>query len=132
MQIARPGGIAALLLALLLAVSGAPALAADAAKGKKVYNKCRACHQVAKERNSVGPHLVGVFGRTAGTVPKFRYSKAMKQAGADGLVWNDETIAEYMRKPKAFIKGNKMAFAGLKKQADIDNLLAYLKEATAK
>ncbi|UUX48597.1 cytochrome c family protein [Nisaea acidiphila] len=119
--------------AAVLALVASPALAAgDAGKGEKVFKKCKACHVVDKEKNRVGPHLVGLFGRTAGTVEKFKYSKAMKTKGEEGLVWNEETITEYLKAPKKYVKGTKMAFAGLKKQGDIDNIIAYLKAETAK
>ena len=115
--------------ALLAVGYSAPVLAAgDAAEGKKVYRKCQACHVVDKEQNRVGPHLVGIFGRTAGTVEGFRYSKAMVESG---IVWSEETIALYLQDPKGYIKGNRMAFPGLKKEADVVNVIAYIKEATA-
>ena len=114
--------------AAVLALVASPALAeGDAKKGKKVFNKCKACHVVDKEKNRVGPHLVGIMGRTAGAVEKFKYSKAMKAAAEDGLVWIDETMAAFLKAPKKYIKGTKMAFAGLKKQSDVDNIIAYLK-----
>jgi cytochrome c len=98
-------------------------------RGKKVFNKCRACHVVNKEKNKVGPHLVGLYGRTAGTVEGYKYSDAMIEHGVE---WNDETLAAYLAAPKKVVKGTKMAFAGLRKEKDIENILAYLKEATAK
>lgn len=119
--------------AAVLAFVSSPALAAgDAGNGEKVFRKCKACHVADQEKNRVGPHLVGLFGRTAGTAEKFKYSKAMTEKGEGGLVWNDETLAEYLKAPKQYIKGTKMSFAGLKKQDDIDDLLAYLKAETAK
>jgi cytochrome c len=99
----------------------------DPAAGKKVFNKCRACHVVDEDKNRVGPYLHGVIGRPAGTAEGFKYSSAMKDSG---IVWSEETIAEYVADPKAYIPGNKMAFPGLKKEEDITNLLAYLQEAT--
>jgi cytochrome c len=117
------------------AVAGALALCSsvalaegDAAQGEKVFNKCRACHVVDEPQNRVGPHLVGLFGRQAGSVEDFRYSDAMKEAG---VTWNEETIAEYVADPRGYIKGNRMAFAGLRKEEEIADLIAYLKEATA-
>ncbi len=99
----------------------------DAAKGETVFKKCRACHEIGDgAKNKVGPALNGVIGRTAGTVPDFKYSPAMVDAGAGGLVWTNETIAEYMKSPKDFVPKNKMAFAGLKKEDDIENVIAYL------
>lgn len=108
------------------------AAAQDAEAGKKVFNRCKACHVVEAATNKVGPHLDGIIGRKAATVPDFAYSDAMKAKGAEGLVWDDATFAAYMADPKGFIPNNKMAFAGLKKPEDIANLLAYLKTFPAK
>ncbi len=123
----RTAASAVLSLGLLVTIVPA-ATAADAEAGKKVFRKCKACHVVDAAKNKVGPNLVGIFGRTAGAVEGFKYSDAMKSSG---IVWDDETIAAYMKDPKGYIPKNRMAFAGLKKEADIANLLAYLKEATA-
>lgn len=104
--------------------SAGPAMAGDIEAGAKVFKKCKACHVVDKEKNKTGPHLVNLFGRTAGSLEGYKYSKAMK---ASGIVWDEQTLAEYLRAPKKYIKGTKMAFAGLKKDADIENIIAYLK-----
>lgn len=103
------------------------ASAQDAAAGKKIFNRCKACHDVEQAKNKVGPHLVGIVGRKAGSLPDYAYSDPMKAKGAEGLVWDDANIAAYMTDPKGFIPDNKMAFAGLKKPEDIANLIAYLK-----
>jgi cytochrome c len=105
-----------------------PALAAgDANNGKRVFNKCKACHVVNAEKNRIGPHLVGIFGREAGAVKGYRYSKAVKNSG---IVWNDETLDAYLANPRKYLKGTRMAFAGLKKKRDRDDLLAYLYDVT--
>ena len=126
-------------IALILAVSGAlggnaMALeAGDAAAGAKVFAKCKACHSaVAADGNKVGPNLHGVIGRKAGAVEGFNYSDAMKAAGESGTVWDEATIEKYMRDPKGFVPKNKMAFVGLKKDSEIANVIAYLKEEGAK
>ena len=98
----------------------------DLKKGKKVYRKCKACHVADKEKNKVGPHLVNLFGRTAGSLEKYKYSKAMKKKGEEGLVWDEETLDAYLVKPKKYIPGTKMAFAGIKKEDQRVNLIAYL------
>lgn len=102
--------------------------------GEKVFKKCKACHTVGhKAKHKLGPHLNGIFGRAAGTADGFKkYSKAMKKAGADGLVWDDKTLATFLKKPKAMIKKTKMSFAGLKKDADLEAIVAYLRSGTAK
>ncbi|MCU0830572.1 MAG: cytochrome c family protein [Rhizobiaceae bacterium] len=104
-----------------------PATAQDAAAGKDVFKKCAACHVATEARNRVGPHLVGIVGRKAGSVEGFRYSEAMAAKGAEGLIWDEANIAAYMKDPKGFVPKNKMAFPGLKKDEDITNLIAYLK-----
>ena len=97
----------------------------DAKKGKKVFRKCKACHVVDKEKNKVGPHLVGIVGRASGSVDGFKYSKAM--AGAD-LTWDAETLAGYLANPKKYMPGNKMAFGGLRKEEQVADVIAYLAE----
>lgn len=99
----------------------------DAALGKKVFNRCMACHDATTDHDKVGPHLLGVVGRTAGTAADFHYSQAMKDAGAGGLVWDEANLALYLRAPKLKVPGNKMAFNGLASDADIANVIAYLK-----
>ncbi len=99
----------------------------DAEKGKKVFKKCKACHAVGENaKNKVGPVLNDVMGRKAGTYDGFKYSKAMKEAGEKGLVWNHDTLAKYLEKPRKFLPKTKMAFAGLKKEKDRENVIAYL------
>lgn len=107
------------------------ASAADAAHGEKIFARCKACHAVGEgAKNRAGPQLNGIFGRPAGSVEDYRYSDAMKEAGAQGLVWNDDTLAAYLAAPKNFVKGNKMAFGGLKKPADVADLLDWLRTAS--
>ncbi len=113
-------------VAHVLALKGGNAQAQEAAKGKKVFNKCKICHSLKKGKKKIGPSLYGVIGRKAGTVKGFRYSKAMKKSG---VVWDDKSLDAYLTKPKKFIPGTKMTFAGIKKQKDRDNLIAYLKQA---
>lgn len=126
-MVARKPGTA--IVAGALALSSSVALAqGDAAHGEKVFNQCKACHAVDEAKNKVGPHLVGVFGREAGSVEGFKYSDAMKESG---ITWNEETIAAYLADPRGYIKGNRMAFAGLKKEEDIADLIAYLKSESA-
>ena len=108
--------------------TGAFADEPDLKKGAKVYKKCKACHMINKEKNKVGPHLVGLVGRKAAAVEDYKYSKAMIAKGEEGLVWTEEVLLEYLIKPKEYVKGTKMAFGGLKKEKQRINLVAYLKE----
>lgn len=113
-----------------IAALSAPALAeGDAKKGERVFKKCQACHQVGDDaQNRVGPILNDIIGRTAGTVEGFKYSDAMIQAGEDGMVWNDEHLHGYLEKPRDYIPGNKMSFAGLRKEEDRDDVVAFLEQ----
>lgn len=116
---------AAITSTLLLA---SPALAeGDAAKGEKVFLKCKACHEVEKGVNKVGPTLKGVVGRKAASVEGYKYSEAMIAKGTEGIVWDEATLAAYLPDPKAFVPKTKMAFAGLKKPEDVADMIAYLK-----
>ncbi len=114
-------------LALLLAQSAAWA-AGDAAKGEKVFKKCAACHAVGEgAKNKVGPHLNELFGRVAGGLDGFKYSEAMSTAGEEGIAWNEETLAAFLEKPRDYIKGTRMSFAGLRKESERADVIAYLK-----
>ena len=113
----------------VLMLSGGTALAqgGDATLGATVFKKCMACHAIGEgATNRVGPVLTGVLGRTAGTYEGFNYSQGMKDAGAGGLVWTPETLAQFLPKPGAFVKGTKMSFMGLGKPEDVANVIAYL------
>ena len=111
--------------ALAAAVLGTGAQAGDAVAGKKVYNKCKACHTLEEGgQNRVGPNLFGVVGREAGAVEGFKYSAAMKDSG---IVWTEEKLAEFLAKPKTVVPKTKMAFPGLKKPEDIANVIALMK-----
>ena len=114
-------------LGLVLALSAGPAWAGDAEAGKKVFNKCKACHDLAAGKNKIGPSLHGLFGRTSGTVEGFKYSDAMKAAA---IVWGEDTLDAYLADPKGYIPSNKMVFPGLTKEDDRENVIEYLEEAT--
>jgi cytochrome c len=99
----------------------------DAAAGAKVFNQCKACHEVEKGVNKVGPTLKGVVGRKAAAVADYKYSEAMIAKGAEGVVWDDANLTAYLTSPKTFVPKGKMAFAGLKKPEDLANVIAFLK-----
>ncbi len=106
----------------LLASAGAHA--ADAAAGEKVFLKCKACHQIGEgAKNAVGPVLNGVVGRKAGTYPGYSYSEANKSSG---LTWDEATLDEYLKNPRAKVPNTKMIFPGLDKADDRANVIAYL------
>ena len=97
----------------------------DAVKGKKVFKKCKACHTVNDGgRNLMGPNLFGIVGQKAAQRDGYKYSKAMK---ASGLTWDETTLDTFLTKPKKMIKKTKMSFAGLKKEKQRINIIAYLK-----
>ena len=116
---------AAATVALSFAATGA--LAQDVEAGKGEFKKCMACHAAGEgATNRVGPVLNDVFGRVAGTFEGYKYSQAMIDKGAAGLVWDHDTLKQFLHKPKDFVPGTKMTFAGIADDAAIDNLLAYL------
>lgn len=98
------------------------------AQGEKTFKKCKACHQVGDgAKNKTGPVLNGIVGSAAGAVDGFKYSSALSEAASGGLVWTEEELAAFLAKPKSYLKGTKMSFAGLKKDSDIEAVLEYLK-----
>jgi len=117
-----------LLVALVLSVLAPSAWAdGDAAQGEQIFKKCGACHTVSDKANRVGPSLLGVVGRKVASVADYTYSDSMKDYGATGAVWDEKTLDIYLTDPKAIVAKTKMAFPGLKDQADRDNLIAFLK-----
>lgn len=101
----------------------------NAEAGATVFKKCQACHKVGPNaRNGVGPVLNGVMGRAAATFAGYNYSAAMKKSG---LVWDETTLATYLHAPRKLVPGTKMTFAGLPKDKDVTDLIAYLKQFDA-
>jgi len=96
----------------------------DAAHGEKVFKKCSACHIVAKGgKNLIGPALYGVVGRASASLPNYAYSSALK---AHAKNWSFEELNAFLLKPKSYIKGTKMAYAGLRKDRDRASVILYL------
>ncbi|MDD9978865.1 MAG: c-type cytochrome [Boseongicola sp.] len=99
--------------------------------GEKTFKRCASCHAVgAGAKNKSGPQLNNLIGRTMGGVDGFKYSDVFKAAAAEGRVWDEESLGAFLTKPKAYMKGTKMAFSGFKSQDDIDAIVAYLKAQT--
>ena len=98
----------------------------DLATGEKVFKKCAACHSIVKGgKNNIGPALYNVVGRQVGSVNDYKYSKALSEYGKE---WTFEELNGYLIKPAKWIKGTKMAFAGLRKEADRASVIKYLNE----
>ena len=117
------------LFTALMGLAALPALAdGDAADGEKVFKKCKACHDIGEDaKNKVGPILNGIVGRAAAQNPDFNYSDDMRAAGEAGLIWDEETLDKYLKKPKDVVPKTKMTFAGLRKEDEIEDVIAYLK-----
>ena len=117
--------LAAAMLALLPA-SGA--WSADAERGRTLFNQCKRCHQAGSgAEHRIGPHLNDLFGRAAGSLVNFRYSPAMKAAGAGGLVWTGITLDAFLSDPRALVPRSRMSFAGIAEKGDRADLLAWLR-----
>jgi len=101
----------------------------DIKKGANLFKtRCAQCHTVDEAGgNKIGPALHGLFGRKTGSVEGYAYTDANK---GKGIEWNNDTLFEYLENPKKYIPGTKMAFGGLKKDKDRNDLIAYLKDAT--
>ena len=96
----------------------------DLVHGEKVFKKCSACHMIASDgKNMIGPNLWEVIGRQAGSIKDYKYSKAMIAYGKE---WSFEEMNSYLIKPQAYIKGTKMAFAGLRKEKDRASVILYM------
>jgi cytochrome c len=114
---------AAICAALATVVLTIPAIAADAAHGKVVFQTCAACH--SEKPDAIGPSLKGVYGRKSGSLSDFRYSNAMLHAN---LTWDEANLHAYIKDPQAKVRGNHMPFGGLSGDGDIDDVVAYLKD----
>lgn len=110
---------------LALAAVSTAAVAADAKHGEEVFGRCAMCHNADKGGgNGLGPNLNGVVGRKAGSLPGFYYSPVLKAAN---ITWTDDKLRAWLANPQKLVPGNRMAFAGLRKPQEIDDVIAYLK-----
>jgi cytochrome c len=119
-------GVQVLVTVVAVGSWAVPSAAGDAALGEQVFRaRCSQCHEIATNENKTGPTLKGLIGRTSGTIEGFAYSDAMKAAG---VVWSEETLRTYLTNPRAMIPKIKMAFNGLKRPGEMDDIIAYLLE----
>jgi cytochrome c len=120
--------LAAALAAIVTAAGAAPP-AGDASRGAQLFRVCGACHSLAPGRNMTGPSLAGVWGRKAGSLKSFdRYSLALQKSG---VVWDEESLDQWLAAPARFIPGNHMVFPGIPDAAQRADLIAFLKEASS-
>ncbi len=97
-------------------------------RGKVVFFQCRSCHTLDENQvHMTGPHLYNLFGRTAGVIDGFNFSKKLTESK---IVWNEETLDKWIKSPNKYVPGNVMAYAGLRKESDRQALIAYLKSET--
>lgn len=115
-----------LVMALTLIAMAPGAQAQDVAAGEQSFKKCLPCHAVGEgAKNKVGPVLNGLDGRHSGTVEGYNYSDANKNSG---ITWDEAQFLDYIKDPRAKIKGTKMIFPGIKKENEAKSLWAYLKQ----
>lgn len=119
----KKGIFAAVAVAVAMTFSAGTASAGDAEAGKKVFKKCKSCHNT-NDKDKVGPGLAGVFGAVAGAKDSKKYSSELKESG---ITWDEANLDKFLTKPKDMFKKTKMSFAGLKKEDDRKNVIAYLK-----
>ena len=113
------------LFSLIVFVFNNNAFSADAVKGEKLFTKCKACHNADAPKHKIGPHLVGIVGRKAGTAEGFtKYSKDLKNSG---IVWDEANLDKWLTGPKAMYPKTKMIYPGLKKAEDRADIIEYLK-----
>ena len=127
MRALAAGWTLAALAALTIAGAQISVRAADPERGKAAFDKCAACHGLGDERDSDGPTLKDVMGRKAGSLENYRYSAAMKRSD---VTWTPPTLDTFIADPQGFIKGNRMAFAGITNPAERADLIAYLEQTT--
>ena len=106
------------------AASSGSELSCNAENGKKVFKKCAACHSVEKtDKHKTGPNLLGLAERTSGTIEGFKFSRAMRDAS---IVWNEESLKDFLEKPRKSIPRNRMAFSGIKDSQDRADVVCFI------
>jgi cytochrome c len=120
-----PAALSPDVIATRIAALPAPYNQGDYTKGKQLFGQCRSCHTIeAGGSNRVGPHLHGVFGRTAGTVDDFKtYSKGLKESG---IIWDAANMDKWLANPRDVVPVNNMIFPGVRKEEDRRDLIAYI------
>ena len=115
-----------ILATLGMVILASQAQAQDVVAGERVFQQCRACHQVGVDaKNGVGPILNGIFGRKSGMIAGYNYSDANKNSG---ISWDESVFSEYIKDPRAKVPGTKMSYAGLRDERRINDLIAFLKQ----
>ena len=114
----------AVLFAFMTLFSAPETMAQNLDHGREVFRKCAACHSAEANGKKVGPSLYGVLGRKAGSLPGFNFSNGMRDSQ---ITWDEKALDQYLAKPRDFIPGNKMVFAGLSAEADRKDLIAFLR-----
>jgi len=119
--------------AVSLGASATTAFAGDAAAGEALWRNCRSCHSITAPDGTViqrggrtGPNLYGLPGRAPAAVEGFRYSAPMQEAGANGLIWTPEELDSFLADPRAYMRGTRMSFRGLRDAGDRQAIIAYL------
>lgn len=119
------GVLLAGLAMLTVSAGSAGAAEGDPEAGEAAFQVCQACHVADTEEHRVGPHLMRVFGREAGSLEDFDYSQALEESD---IVWDEETLDAYLEDPSGYIPGNQMAFPGVQDEQERADIIAYLKE----
>lgn len=114
-------------LTCVLMWGGGASADGSAEQGKALFSQCDACHEIgAKARNRTGPILNNIVGRDAATRTGFVYSRGMRNAASEGLVWTEEALDGYIADPRGFVRGNRMAYAGMRDEDSRKDLIAFL------
>jgi cytochrome c len=123
---AMPERLIRVLFVTALLAAGTAGAQGDAARGKKLFEQCAACHALDRGVQGVGPSLAGVFGRRAGELEDYRYSPPLKRSG---IVWSPQTMDAFIADPQKEIRGNKMPFSGMPDARERADLIEYLRNA---